>query len=178
METSGIEIVGERVRLRPIALTEIEELWQAMLAESEQAVAKMPNEAAFKRRLGFSGELRGGTLDLAIDVGGELIGRVQTFEPPDRPPTPGTFYLGIGLNPTTRGRGYGRDAVALLTAWLFEHAAAVGVEGITDPDNHAMQAVFRNLGWDLTSTTTEYERQWLVFIAPVSSPAEVDDKGL
>jgi RimJ/RimL family protein N-acetyltransferase len=165
--TAGIEIVGERVWLRPIRAAEIDELWQAMLAESEQAVAKLPQEATFRRRLGESGQLHGGTLDLAIDAAGVLVGRVQTFEPPNRPATPGVFYLGIGLQPTARGKGYGRDAVATLTAWLFDHADALGVEGLTDPENHAMQAVFRRLGWELTSTASDYGRPWLVFSAPV-----------
>lgn len=85
MAMGAIEIIGERVRLRPILPEEIEQLRQAMLAESDQAVAKMPEEASFRRRLTDSGHLGEGTLDLAIEVGGLPVGRVQTFVPPDRP---------------------------------------------------------------------------------------------
>jgi RimJ/RimL family protein N-acetyltransferase len=114
MASGEIELVGEQVRLRPILAAEIDELWQAMVAETSMAVAELPDEASFRRRLTNSGRLHGGTLDLAIDVGGELVGRIQTFEPPHRVVEAGIFHIGIGLQPAARGKGYGLDAVALL----------------------------------------------------------------
>jgi RimJ/RimL family protein N-acetyltransferase len=71
--------------------------------------------------------------------------------------------VGIGLREEMRGKGYGREAVALLTDWLFEQAAAEVVEAPTDPRNLAMQAVFRRVGWVLAGSLTEYARKWLMY---------------
>ena len=56
--------------------------------------------------------------------------------------------MGIGLREPAQGQGHGREALALLTGWLFEHAAAQVVESATDPKNAAMRAVFHRVGWD------------------------------
>jgi hypothetical protein len=45
-------------------------------------IAELPQEAAFKARLRRSGHLDDGWLDLAIDLDGVSIGRIQTFGPP------------------------------------------------------------------------------------------------
>jgi len=112
--------------------------------------------------VGYAG-ISDGWLDLAVDVGGKSVGRIQTFVPPDRPLAPGTFDLGIGLQRDMRGQGYGREAVTLLTDWLFEHAGAQLVEAGTDPANHAMRAVFRHVGWQEDGTLTEVGRDWLMY---------------
>jgi RimJ/RimL family protein N-acetyltransferase len=96
-------------------------------------------------------------------VDGESVGRIQTFVPPRRPLAPGTFDLGISLRGDMRGKGYGREAVALLTDWLFEHADARLVEAGTDPANHAMRAVFRRVGWREDETISEIGRDWLMY---------------
>ncbi len=62
-----------------------------------------------------------------------------------------------------RGKGYGREAVALLTDWLFEHADALLVEAGADPANHAMRAVFRRGGWREDGTVTGIGREWLMY---------------
>src|SRR6185437_13168181 len=54
-----------------------------------------------------------------------------------------------------RGKGYGREALTLLTDWLFEHAAARAVEASTDPANAAMRTVFRKAGWMPAGSLTE-----------------------
>jgi hypothetical protein len=46
-----------------------------------------------------------GWLDLAIDLDGEMIGRIQTFPPAGRTLPPGTFDIGIGLRDVRRGQG-------------------------------------------------------------------------
>ena len=52
--------------------------------------------------------------------------------PPEGLP-PGVSEVGIGLRAHMRGRGHGREALALLTDWLFERAHAVRVQAPTDP---------------------------------------------
>jgi RimJ/RimL family protein N-acetyltransferase len=156
-------IRGQRLLLRSLRPAEIEAEWQAMVTADPIAVAKLPDEAEFRARLARSGQLHDGWLDLAVDVDGAPVGRVQTFVPPHRPLAPGTFDLGIGLRADMRGKGYGREAVALLTDWLFEHAEALLVEAGTDPANHAMRAVFRRVGWREDGTVTEIGRDWVMY---------------
>ena len=114
--TSRIEIRGARVRLRPLRASEIDEEWQAMVGADPMVVPELPDESRFRARLRRSGRLVDGRLDLAIDLDGVLIGRIQTFVPPGRPLPPGTFDLGIGLRENARGQGLGREALTLSPA--------------------------------------------------------------
>ena len=134
-----------------------------MVTADPMAIAQLPDEASFKARLQRSGRLEDGWLDLAIDSGGLSVGRIQTFVPPGRPLPPGTFEVGIGLRESARGKGYGREALALLTDWLFGHAAAEAVEAPTDPANVAMRTVFQRAGWMLAGSLTEFGREWVMY---------------
>ena len=157
-----VRIRGSRLLLRALQPREIEEEWRAMVTADPMAIAELPQEAGFKARLRRSGHLEDGWLDLAIDLDGVSIGRIQTFVPPGRALPPGTFDVGIGLRENARNRGYGREALALLTDWLFEHAAAEAVEASTDPANAAMRAVFRKVGWMPAGSLTELGREWVM----------------
>ena len=159
----GIVIHGPRLLLRALTPAEIDGQWHAMVNSDPIAIAELPDEASFKARLRRSGHLEDGRLDLAIDLDGRVIGRIQTFVPAGRRLPPGTFEIGIGLDADVRGKGYGREALALLTGWLFEHAAARVVEAPTDPGNAPMRAVFGHVGWSLAGTVTEYEREWVMY---------------
>lgn len=156
-------IRGKRLTLRKLRPAEIDEEWEAMVTADPISIAVLPDEAQFRARLARSGQVHDGWLDLAIDLDGILIGRIQTFVPPDRSLPAGTFDIGIGLREATRGKGYGREALVLLTDWLFEHAQAQVVESDTDPANHAMRAVFRHAGWEEVGTVTEVGRDWIMY---------------
>src|SRR5215475_8963338 len=158
-----VRIRGSRLLLRAFRPGEIEEEWQAMATAGPMVVAELPDEADFRARLQRSGHLKDGWLDLAIDLQGVSIGRIQTFVPPGRLLPPGTFEVGIGLREEARGKGYGREALALLTDWLFEHAAAEAVEAPTDPANVAMRTVFQRVGWTLAGSLTEFGREWVMY---------------
>jgi len=158
-----VRIRGSRLLLRALQPAEIEGEWRAMVTADPMVIAELPQEAGFKARLRRSGHLEAGWLDLAIDLDGMSIGRIQTFVPPGRALPPGTFDVGIGLREDARNRGYGREALALLTDWLFEHAAAEAVEASTDPANAAMRAVFRKVGWMPAGSLTELGREWLMY---------------
>ena len=73
------------------------------------------------------------------------------------------FELGIGLREHARGSGHGREAVTLLTDWLFREAGATRVQAPTDPANLAMRAVFDRVGWRERGTTVEYGREWVLY---------------
>ena len=149
--------------LRAFQPPEIEAEWQAMVTADPMTIGELPEEATFKARLRRSGRMLDGWLDLAIDLDGAAIGRIQTFVPPGRALPAGTFDVGIDLREDARGRGYGREALTLLTDWLFEHAAARVVEAPTDRANVAMRTVFERVGWELAGPLTELGRQWLVY---------------
>lgn len=161
--TGSIPICGSRLLLRALRPGEIEAEWRAMVTADPMAIAELPDEAAFKARLQRSGQLVEGWLDLAIDLDGVVIGRIQTFVPPGRPLPPGTFEVGIGVRERQRGKGYGREALELLTEWLFAHAGAAVVEAPTDPANVAMRAVFQRAGWRLAGSLTEFGREWVMY---------------
>jgi RimJ/RimL family protein N-acetyltransferase len=158
-----VRIRGSRLLLRALQPGEIEEEWQAMVTADPMVIAALPEEAAFKARLERSGHLEDGWLDLAIDLDGVSIGRIQTFVPSRWTLPPGAFGVGIGLREDARGKGYGREALALLTDWLFEHAAAGAVEASTDPANAAMRTVFRKAGWMPAGSLTELGREWVMY---------------
>lgn len=158
-----IMIRGSRLLLRALRPAEIDGQWQAMVNSDPIAIARLPDEASFKARLRRSGHLDDGWLDLAIDLDGAVIGRIQTFVPEGRRLPPGTFDVGIGLDADVRGKGYGREALALFTGWLFEHAAAQVVEAPTDPGNAPMRAVFGHVGWSQAGMVTELGREWVVY---------------
>ena len=158
-----VRIRGSRLLLRALRPGEIEEEWRAMVTADPMVIAALPEEAAFKARLRRSGHLEDGWLDLAIDLDGVSIGRIQTFVPPGRALPLGTFELGIDLREKARNKGYGREALALLTDWLFEHAAAEAVGASTDPANVAMRTVFQRVGWKTAGSLTEFGREWVVY---------------
>jgi Pyridine nucleotide-disulphide oxidoreductase/Acetyltransferase (GNAT) domain len=61
---------------------------------------------------------------------------------PDETLPAGVFELGVVLyRPRDRGKGYGREAVWLLTNWLFEAAGAERVQAGTEAGYRAMRAV-------------------------------------
>ena len=85
------------------------------------------------------------------------------FVPPDRALPPGVFEVGIGLQAHARNRGHGREALALLTDWLFEQAGAVQVEAPTDPANVPMKRVFDHVGWEVVGPHHEFDREWVMY---------------
>ena len=94
-----------------------------------------------------SGGLWRGRLELAIDAGGRLVGDVQARQPEHCLPA-GVYEIGISLfDPADRGRGFGRDAVELVTTHLFSDLDAHRVQASTSVANAPMRAVLRRLGF-------------------------------
>jgi RimJ/RimL family protein N-acetyltransferase len=140
-----VRIQGPRLVLRPIAADEIEAEWQEMVNADPMARGGPVAETDFKKRLARSGEMHDGWLDLGIE----------------RKTPPGVFTIGIGLRQSLRGHGHGREAMTLLTGWLFTDAAATVVQAPTDPENVAMRTVFERIGWRHTETYEEFGRTWV-----------------
>lgn len=159
----GIHIPGPRLLLRPFRPEEIDAEWQAMVDADPMAIARLPDEAGFKDRLRGSGRMRDGWLDLAIDLDGRVLGRIQTFVPPNRDLAPDTYWMGIGLREAVRGQGHGSEALSLFTGWLFEHAGAAMLESPTDPENRPMRKVFLRVGWSEGETYRDFDRPWVMY---------------
>lgn len=67
------------------------------------------------------------------------------------------FEIGLVLyRQQDRGKGYGREAVELLTGWLFEAAGAERGQVVTDMGNTAMRAVLEYLGVRLEGIMRAY----------------------
>ncbi len=152
---TGVELRGRLIRLRPFGPDEAEEAWNGLSLQDESAHPRRRPEdrraepsAAFLRSIGHSGRMWRGCLELAIDRRGRLVGQIQARTAPKQTLPPGVFEIGVVLyRPRDRGKGYGREAVELLTGWLFDHSAAGRVQATTAADNVPMRAVLERVGY-------------------------------
>jgi RimJ/RimL family protein N-acetyltransferase len=85
--------------------------------------------------------------DLGIEADGRLIGDVGARCGRSMLP-PGVFEFGIEIyDEADRGKGYGAEAVKLLTAHLLERLGAERVQASTAAGNVAMRKVLERLGY-------------------------------
>jgi RimJ/RimL family protein N-acetyltransferase len=157
------ELRGKLIRLRPFEAEELGAAWTGLTMQDEAAHPRprpddfkpRPSDL-FRRRLDRSGRLWRGCLDLAIDREG-LIGHIQARAAPRQTLPPGVFEIGLVLyRQQDRGKRYGREAVRLLTGWLFESARAERVQAGTDVNNTAMRSVLEHLGFRLEGVMRAY----------------------
>lgn len=95
-----------------------------------------------------SGSFHRGSLDLAIDVEGRLIGDVQARQGIGQRLPAGVVELGIQLyDRPNRGKGYGTDAIRVLTDWLFDAGVAERVQASTAEGNRPMRRVLEKVGF-------------------------------
>jgi RimJ/RimL family protein N-acetyltransferase len=142
-------IKGERVELRRFRLADEPAVWAARLAADLSASPSGPGRRSkVRERLLASGSFHHGSLDLAIETAGALVGDVQARQGIGQRLPPGVVELGIQLyDPTQRGKGYGTEAIALITSWLFENDVAERVQASTEKNNRAMRRVLERLGF-------------------------------
>jgi aminoglycoside 6'-N-acetyltransferase len=141
---------GERVVLRPVADADRPRL-REILAEPEVArwwglssVVSAPAEPAADE------------VELAIDLGNELVGVIQYAEEND----PDYRHAGIDIYLTTAAQGQrlGRDAIRTLARYLFEER---GHHRLTiDPaaSNARAIAAYANVGFRPVGIMRQYER--------------------
>jgi RimJ/RimL family protein N-acetyltransferase len=130
---------GERVTLRPLRPEELDQL----LRHADRGVTR----ERMIERIGRSGEFTDGILDLGVEADGRLVGDIQARAPRLALPQ-GVAEIGITLFANgDRGRGLGREAVALFTEHLFDAHLIERVQGSTDVENTAMRRVFELLGF-------------------------------
>ncbi|MDQ3890898.1 MAG: GNAT family N-acetyltransferase [Actinomycetota bacterium] len=137
---------GERVVLRPLRM---DEFATVMEAHRRLSPHDPPGAAAqrIRRRIERSGRYVDGWLDLGIEAGSRLVGDVGARRPRGALP-PGVFELGISVFASAdRGKGYGGEAVALLTEYLFHALAAHRVQATTAVSNAPMRRVLEKLAF-------------------------------
>jgi RimJ/RimL family protein N-acetyltransferase len=159
-----VVIRGERVVLRPFRPDELDQWHTARMASADdrtQFPVGPPDPGRLRERVERLGELRDGSLDLAIEVDGRLIGEIGTYAEPGRTMLPGLFFLSIALfRPEDRGHGFGTDAVRALCDWLFRSAGAERIESSTAVSNTAMRGVFEKLGFAFEGEKSRWEVDW------------------
>jgi RimJ/RimL family protein N-acetyltransferase len=141
-----LRLEGDRVVLRAFRPDELELVVAARERGQTPGVPRSPR-TRIRQRLERSGRLVRGWIDMAIEAEGQLVGEVDARQPSDSMP-PGVFELGILLyDAAERGKGYGSEAIALLTDHLFEREDGERVQGSTAVANTAMRRVFIKLGF-------------------------------
>jgi RimJ/RimL family protein N-acetyltransferase len=146
-----IELRGDHVLLRGFRTDEVDIALRRM---QTVPAAELDEEAARERRerLQRSGERNGWEIMLAVEAEGRLVGDVQGRCPRLAMP-PGVWELGIELwDEADRGRGIGRETIALLSSHLFDDEDAIRVQATTDVDNVAMRRVLEALGFRFEGT--------------------------
>jgi len=138
-------IDGRAVTLRPFAEDEFEAVVRSVVGAAPTVAIGDADADDLRSRLVTSGELTERELLMAVSADGRLLGSIQAYR--DGLPA-GVFGLGIELfDEADRGRGHGTEAVALLTAHLFDAAGARRVEAGTAEGNGAMRRVLSRLGF-------------------------------
>jgi RimJ/RimL family protein N-acetyltransferase len=132
------------VRLRLLTLDDVE-----TLAADEQEAERL------RRRIERNPTLEdGGFFALGVEADGRLVGEIQA-RAPQHCFLPGVCEIGIALLSEARGRGVGREAVALFTEQLFAQGLA-RVQASTAVSNTAMRRVLELLGWELEGVLRAY----------------------
>jgi RimJ/RimL family protein N-acetyltransferase len=143
-----VTLFGRTLVLRPFRREELDDLWRGhQLARRAHGQPTPPG--AYQRLRGLvvnSGRLHRGIVYLAIEVDGRRVGEIEARQPSTGLP-PGVFELGISLAEGERGRGYGTEAVELLTSHLFAEGAH-RVQASTSLENRPMQRVLEKAGFE------------------------------
>jgi RimJ/RimL family protein N-acetyltransferase len=132
------------VRLRPLTHDDIETI-AADESEADRLRKRIERHPTLED---------GGFFSLGIEADGRLVGEIQARSP-QHCFLPGVCEIGIALLPDARGRGVGREAVALFTEELFAQGLA-RVQASTAVSNAAMRRVLERLGWELEGVLRGY----------------------
>jgi RimJ/RimL family protein N-acetyltransferase len=152
----SIRITGASVLLRPFRESEAATLWDQGWKDRGDLDIPWPDDDVsrerFDARVAASGSwLDEHVLDLGIEAHDGLIGDVQARHCVQTTP-PGLFELGVWLFAGTRGRGYGTEALTLITRFLFDDEGAHRVQLGTDTENMAMRRAAEKAGFRLEGT--------------------------
>jgi RimJ/RimL family protein N-acetyltransferase len=143
------ELRGERVVLRGFRPDEVDRTLVRMAGGSSTVSVgdRAEAERRRRRRLERSGSRNEWEILFAIEVDGRLVGDAQG-RCSDTAMPPGVWEIGLEVwDVGDRGRGVGREAVRLLSSYLFEREGAIRIQATTDVDNAPMRGVLARLGF-------------------------------
>lgn len=148
------EILGPRVRLRPLRLSDAPAVWEAVeesrarlerwlpwvhetrsVADERRSIARI--RGLWRRREGFAVGIfdrRSGRY-----LGGSGLHRINWMTR--------CFEIGYWIRASAEGRGYVSEAVRLLTCTAFDRLGATRIEIFMHPSNARSEAVPRRLGF-------------------------------
>ena len=142
-----IELRGPRVRLRPFLRDELDLLWAERQADDSFPHLTRPGALErLRRQVERSGRFVDGRLDVAIEGADGLAGHLEARAPRGAMPG-GVFEIGISVFPAARGRGYGGEAVELLTGYLLGEGRGYRVQASTAVANEPMRRVLEKVGY-------------------------------
>lgn len=149
---------GRHVVIRPYRIAEIDAMESAMSSDDARDWLPLgpPPRHELRRRVEAGGSMSDGRIDLAVEADGRLIGEIDARHPKWALP-PGVWEVGITLfSRADRGRGYGREALALLCDRLFGDEGAERVSLSTDLENAAMRTVAERCGFRMEGALRSY----------------------
>lgn len=152
---AAIEIVGARVRLRPGTAADAAPLVAIRSEESVRIRWGVPDPDEIRASVLDGAQPGAEVVVLVIEHAGHVVGAIQFEENPD--PEYRNANMDIYLATSAQGRGLGREAIALLAAYLRD------VRGhhrlVIDPaaDNAAAIRCYESVGFKAIGRMREYE---------------------
>lgn len=138
---------GERVTLRPIREDDLPALYEWRIDMDTWALTQevAPYPLTWER---FLAKARASSeeerVEFAIEADGTLVGRVGLFH---FDPLARSFEVGIAFGPGHRGKGYGREVLALIVDFAFRHHNAHRVHLSCLATNEPAQRAYRAAGF-------------------------------
>jgi RimJ/RimL family protein N-acetyltransferase len=134
---------GARVTLRPITESDLPLVARASMEWAKEGESEEHVLERLKARV--RGETPFRAIELAIEADGRVLGDIQGRRDPY---LTGLFEIGISLfDEADRGKGFGREALTLMTAHLFDQEEAYRVQLSTDVANTAMRRAAEAAGY-------------------------------
>ena len=146
-EPRSIGLRGTVVTVRPYRPDEVDPLWELVNDGRWEGVleAGFVSRDEVRHMVDGSGAPRVGALSLACEAAGRLVG--EAYASCCGLPS-GTYTSGVALSaPGDRGHGWGTEALALLTDYLFRRLGARRVQGEPRVENEASWRMLDRLGW-------------------------------
>lgn len=148
-------LVGRLIRLRPPELADVTAILQAARPEGLGSASSSRRADELTKLVQARPTLAAdGFWSLAVEHQGSLVGDIHARAPRNAFP-PGVCEIGVTVFPQARSRGFGGEAVALLTARL--HADGwPRVQASTAVSNHPMRRVLVGCGYAEEGVLRDY----------------------
>jgi len=137
-------LTGDGIVLRPLLLSDAPALFVALSdAETQRYRRAEEHESVAETERYIADTLARSRAAWAITVdGGEALGRLALREPAAR-----IGEFGIVIRRAAQGRGLGRKAITLASAWAFDDLGMAKLTADIDAENAASIALFTRCGF-------------------------------